>query len=104
VELRRANRAPGIVDEITARLQRLPGVQAVGTVNDVLLLDNVKWGEAESGRCSVEVEGQPSFSQETCGPTYAPPNSGEALQALGMRLRRGRWFNDSDGPARLPSS
>jgi predicted permease len=98
VELRRANRAPGIVDEITTRLRSLPGVQAVGTVNDVLLLDNVKWGEAESGRCTMEVEGQPSFANETCGPSYTPPNSGEALQALGLRLRRGRWFTDADGP------
>jgi predicted permease len=74
--------------EILQRIDSLPGVRASGIVEDVLQRRNPDYEFMVAGRAAQPTE---PISGDAASPGY--------FDALGVRLLRGRPFQDSDGPS-----
>ncbi len=77
------------LDAILSELRRLPSVSAAGAVNDLPLR-----GQGGIG-ISVHVDGAPSAALSTF-PRYLVASDGY-FEALGIPLRKGRYFKSADG-------
>ena len=78
-----------------ARLARLPGVTAVGTINPLPFGGN-DWED------SFTIVGRPQPPPGQGPSTNYAVISGDYFHAMGMRLVRGRAFNDTDTSASTP--
>ena len=88
------DRVVNFFDELQARVRSLPGVQAAGVVRALPLATTI-------GDNDVDIEGfVESPGREAKG--YWQVTSAGALEALGARLVRGRWFTDADAAATMP--
>ena len=77
------------LDAMLAEVRRLPGVLAAGVVNDLPLRGGGGIG------ISVRVDGAPP-STKTLFPRYLVASDGY-FEAMGIVLRRGRYFSPNDG-------
>jgi putative ABC transport system permease protein len=77
------------LDAVLAELRRLPGVIAAGAVNDLPLRGGGGIG------ISVQVDGAPA-SAKRLFPRYLVASDGY-FEAMGIALRRGRYFSPTDG-------
>jgi len=77
------------LDRILTELRRLPGVVAAGAVNDLPLRGGGGIG------ISVKVDGAPPAASEEF-PRYLVASDGY-FEAMGIALRRGRYFSPTDG-------
>ena len=81
-------------DELQERVAALPGVEAAGVVRALPLATAI-------GDYGVDIEGfEESPGREAKG--HAQVVSHGAFDAMGARLVRGRWFNESDTMASVP--
>lgn len=88
------DRVVNFFDELQARVGALPGVEAAGVVRALPLATTI-------GDSDVDIEGVvESPGREAKG--YWQVTSAGALDALGARLVRGRWFTDADASAAMP--
>lgn len=98
VDLRAAGIPPeqqrGFYRDAVERLRRTPGVRAAGAIQGVPFGPNAAEGIRIPGMDSIRVTpgGGPYFFRVTPG----------ALEALGVRLLRGRLFAEADGPEAAP--
>jgi predicted permease len=95
VTLRFSNALPlgrraALYREAMIRIDRLPGVRAVGAISTMFVLGD----EAKFGLRAVE--GRPLESREKWTPMTWATISGDYFQALGVPLVRGRFFGDQD--------
>ena len=77
------------LDRILGELRRLPGVAAAGAVNDLPLRGGGGIG------ISVKVDGAPAAARDEY-PRYLVASDGY-FEAMGIALKRGRYFAPSDG-------
>ncbi|HWC99034.1 MAG TPA: ABC transporter permease [Candidatus Sulfopaludibacter sp.] len=89
-----AQRVAAFRAELLRRVQGLPGVQFAGTVSSLPM------GMIGQGT-SFEIEGRPETAREQPFASYANIST-DYLQALGVTLVSGRYFNSSDGPEGQP--
>jgi putative ABC transport system permease protein len=80
-------------DRVMARIRAIPGVQSVGAINDIFL----GRGGKSLGTDTLDVEGHAAEPRDQWKPLLITPNSGDAFQAMGMRLLKGRLFSEHDG-------
>lgn len=80
--------------ELMDRLRRLSGIVSAGGSTDLPLLG--QWNHA------FTVEGHQSSRNGTLNMCYHSVIYGDYLQAMGISLLRGRYFNEHDGPQSTP--
>jgi len=76
--------------QVIERVRALPGVQEVGVVSDLPLVEGGFFGFIIEGRASASAQDDPSAVWRAINPDY--------FRTMGMRLRRGREFTDHDQP------
>jgi putative ABC transport system permease protein len=80
-------------EQVMEKIQAVPGVRAAA-VTVALPLEG--WGDG----MAFQIEGQPVVENgPTCGFKRVSPSY---LSALGLRLLKGRWLAETDGPGTLP--
>jgi putative ABC transport system permease protein len=82
--LRLSIRDPGFAEQVMERIRALPGVTAVGTFHGRMFFEGAE-----------NIANDPSARVWTA-------TSGEAFQALGIPLLKGRFFSDRDGQSDSP--
>lgn len=80
--------------ELTTRLRALPGVQAVGTTDDMPMEGDSENDFLIAGRPKPQPQNMPMAMFYLTGPGY--------LKAMGISLLRGRFFTDEDTLSALP--
>jgi putative ABC transport system permease protein len=91
VKYPKPDKAVVFIDQVLRRVQQLPGVQAVGTVDTLPLGNGMGWGKNVSG------EGFPPMHTMADVPTVQfNLVSPDYFKAMGARLQAGRVFANSD--------
>jgi putative ABC transport system permease protein len=80
--------------EVLQRVRALPGVRHAGLINDLPLRGYTSF--------NFTVEGRPAPKPEEVPEAFEGVISSDYFRALGIPLRRGRDFEESDGPATKP--
>jgi len=80
--------------ETVARVRSLPGVRHVGVVNNLPLRDWTSFNFTVEGHPAPPPDEVPEALERVVSPDY--------FQAMGIPVRRGRAFADSEGPATIP--
>jgi putative ABC transport system permease protein len=89
------DRIRGFGRELLARIERLPGVRAAGSVN---YLPMSRYGEAEG----FEIEGHPEMRPEDRRHSWTCVVGGAYFEAMGIPLVRGRLPSDADNEEKGP--
>jgi len=76
--------------QVIERVRALPGVQEVGAVSDLPLVEGGFFAFIIEGRASASAQDDPSAVWRAITPDY--------FRTMGMRLRRGREFTEQDQP------
>ncbi len=88
-----AAQTPLFYREVTQRISALPGVRAVGGAGNLFYLDETR------NHALRLIDGHPPEPKAAWKPLVWTQISGDYFQAMGIRLLRGRLFNEHDGPA-----
>jgi len=83
-------RAAQLYAEAAQRIRSLPGVTAVGGISSLFFLNETRTHALR------QVEGQPPEANSAWTPLVWAQVTGEYFQAMGIRLIRGRLFDDRD--------
>src|SRR5262249_1194154 len=78
--------------EALQRIRALPGVTAAGGISNLFFLNETRTHALR------EVEGHPPQPKSTWTPLVWAQVAGEYFQAMSIRLVRGRFFDERDGP------
>jgi putative ABC transport system permease protein len=88
---RTAAQQEAIFQQIIARVATLPGVQAVGAIEDFFMRRNPD--------SSIIVEGRPPLSKQSAGPLIKETVSPGFFQVVSPPLLKGRFFSPQEGQA-----
>jgi putative ABC transport system permease protein len=88
---RTADQTKASFQQIIERTAKLPGVQAVGAIEDFFMRRNPD--------SSTIVEGRPPMSKQSTGPLIKETVSPGFFQALSVPLLKGRFFAEQEGRA-----
>lgn len=89
-----AGKRTAFLHEIIQRIDALPGVQTAGITDSLPLSTNRSWGLDAKGRQARKGESPPAAFLSVVTPGY--------MQALGIRLLKGRHFDWHDRPESQP--
>ncbi|HXX22714.1 MAG TPA: ABC transporter permease [Terriglobia bacterium] len=85
-------RRQALHEEVLRRVQELPGVESVGAISDLFELGSM------SNLGLRAIDGRTPEPRQLWTPMIWKTVSGDFFQALGVRLLRGRYFSEQDGP------
>jgi putative ABC transport system permease protein len=91
-EVEQVRASAGFLSEVEQRVAALPGVQAVGAINDLPVRGN------GSVNGDFNIEGRPKYKSGEAPVAEYRLVTPAYFRAIGIPLLQGRVFNDSDGP------